>query len=87
MHPRTQARHSAITDALTPSAHRPRPSPDRVDRSFLEFLGGGVIVGIQARVHGLTWMQIADIRANVDDQGDVDRWQVTVDISFKVDDA
>jgi flavin-binding protein dodecin len=41
----------------------------------------------EARVHGLTWMQIADIRANVNDQGDVDRWQVTVDISFKVDDA
>lgn len=39
------------------------------------------------RVHGLTWMQIADIRANVDENGDVDRWQVTVDISFKVDDA
>ncbi len=41
----------------------------------------------KARVHGLTWMQIADIRANVNDDGDVDRWQVTVDISFKVDDA
>jgi flavin-binding protein dodecin len=38
-------------------------------------------------VHGLTWIEIANIRANVNDQGDVDRWQVTVDISFKVDDA
>lgn len=39
------------------------------------------------RVHGLTWIEIASIRANVNDQGDIDRWQVTVDISFKVDDA
>ncbi|WP_217922753.1 dodecin family protein [Miltoncostaea oceani] len=37
------------------------------------------------RVHGLTWIQIADIRANVNEDGEVDRWQVTVDISFKVD--
>jgi flavin-binding protein dodecin len=39
------------------------------------------------RVRGLTWIEITNIRANVNDQGDVDRWQVTVDISFKVDDA
>ena len=38
------------------------------------------------RVHGLTWAQISDIRANINDQGDVDRWQLTVEVAFKVDD-
>jgi dodecin len=38
------------------------------------------------KVHGLTWAQISDIRANINDQGEVDRWQLTVEVAFKVDD-
>lgn len=37
------------------------------------------------RVHGLTWIEIVSIRANVNDDGGIDRWQVTADIAFKVD--
>ena len=37
------------------------------------------------KVHGQTWMTVDDIRANVNDQGGVDRWQVTVEVAFKVD--
>lgn len=37
------------------------------------------------RVHGQTWMQITDIRANTNDDGGIDRWQVTAEIAFKVD--
>ena len=39
------------------------------------------------RVRGQTWAEIKDIRANINDQGNVDRWQLTVDVAFKVDDA
>ncbi len=37
------------------------------------------------RVRGLTWMEIASIRANVNEDGGIDRWQVTADIAFQVD--
>lgn len=36
-------------------------------------------------VHGQTWCHITDLRANLGDGGTVDRWQVTVDVAFKVD--
>ena len=36
-------------------------------------------------VHGQTWCHITDVRANVNEQGGVDRWQVTVEVAFKVD--
>lgn len=36
-------------------------------------------------VHGQTWVEVNDIRANVNDQGGIDRWQVTIDVAFKVD--
>ena len=39
------------------------------------------------RVHGQTWIEVASIRANVNDQGGVDRWQATIDVAFKVDAA
>lgn len=34
---------------------------------------------------GLTWAQISDIRANLNDQGGIDRWQLTVDVAIKTD--
>lgn len=37
-------------------------------------------------VHGQTWAHITDLRANLGDGGSVDRWQVTVEVAFKVDD-
>jgi len=40
-----------------------------------------------AKVHGQEWVQVADIRANVNEQGTVDRWQVQVEVAFRVDDA
>ena len=40
-----------------------------------------------SKVHGQEWCQVSDIRANVNEQGGVDRWQVQVEIAFKVDDA
>jgi len=36
-------------------------------------------------VRGHTWLQVADIRANLGEGGSVDRWQVTVDVAFKVE--
>lgn len=40
-----------------------------------------------ATVRGQTWLQIHDIRANVNENGGVDRWQVTVDLAFEVERA
>lgn len=37
------------------------------------------------RVHGQTWCEITDIRANINESGSVDRWQVEVEVAFKVD--
>ena len=37
------------------------------------------------KVHGQTWIQVKDIRANVGDGGTIDRWQVQVEVAFKVD--
>lgn len=36
-------------------------------------------------VHGQTWLQVSDIRANVNESGGVDRWQVAVEVAFKVE--
>ena len=38
-----------------------------------------------ANVHGQTWCHITDLRANINESGGVDRWQVTVEVAFKVD--
>ena len=38
------------------------------------------------KVHGQTWCQVTDIRANIDEGGTVDRWQVQVEVAFAVDD-
>jgi flavin-binding protein dodecin len=46
-----------------------------------------VALGTSAsRVHGQTWCHVTDIRANIDESGAVDRWQVEVEVAFKVDD-
>jgi flavin-binding protein dodecin len=37
------------------------------------------------RVHGQTWCQVSDIRANIGEGGQVDRWQVQVEVAFEVD--
>ena len=45
-----------------------------------------VALGTSAEnVHGQTWCQVTDIRANINEQGGVDRWQVQVEVAFKVD--
>jgi flavin-binding protein dodecin len=36
-------------------------------------------------VDGKTWAHITDLRANINEQGGVDRWQVTVEFAFTVD--
>lgn len=36
-------------------------------------------------VRGQTWCQVADIRANINESGGVDRWQVQVEVAFKVE--
>jgi dodecin len=36
-------------------------------------------------VHGQTWCEVSDIRANINESGGVERWQVYVRVAFKVD--
>lgn len=38
------------------------------------------------KVHGQTWIEVKEIRANVNEGGGVDRWQVEIDVAFAVDD-
>ncbi len=38
-----------------------------------------------SHVHGQTWAHITDLRANLTGDGGIDRWQVTVEVAFKVD--
>lgn len=37
-------------------------------------------------VEGQTWAEIKDLRANINESGGVDRWQVKVDVAFEVKD-
>lgn len=37
------------------------------------------------KVHGQTWLEVKDIRANIGDGGTIERWQVQVSVAFKVD--
>ena len=37
-----------------------------------------------ANVRGQTWCEVKDIRANINEEGGVDRWQVEVQVAFKV---
>lgn len=36
-------------------------------------------------VRGQTWCHVTDIRANINESGGVDRWQVRVEVAFKVE--
>lgn len=55
-------------------------SPDGIEAAV------GVALKTSAEaVRGHTWAQIADIRANLGDDGSVDRWQVTVEVAFEVE--
>jgi dodecin len=38
-----------------------------------------------SKVHGQQWIHVTDIRANVNESGGVDRWQVAIEVAFKVD--
>jgi len=38
-----------------------------------------------SKVRGHTWLHVTDIRANLGEGGSVDRWQVAVDVAFKVE--
>ena len=55
-------------------------APESIEAAVLEALGTSA-----ENVHGQTWAQVSDIRANINDDGGVDRWQVTVEVAFKVD--
>ena len=45
-----------------------------------------VALGTSAeRVRGQTWCHVTDIRANINESGTVDRWQVEVEVAFKVE--
>jgi len=55
-------------------------SPDGIEAAVLTALASSA-----DQVHGQTWMTVKDIRANINDDGDVDRWQVQVEVAFKVD--
>jgi len=37
------------------------------------------------KVRGHTWLHVTDIRANLGEGGSIDRWQVAVDVAFKVE--
>lgn len=46
-----------------------------------------VALGTSAsRVRGQTWCHVTDIRANINESGGVDRWQVEVEVAFQVED-
>ncbi|MDP1819786.1 MAG: dodecin family protein, partial [Acidimicrobiales bacterium] len=81
------------------SCHPPRTEPSKSGTSFTitKLIGessGGIEDAVRtapatsaSKVHGQTWCHVTDIRANVNERGGVDRWQVQVDVAFKVDDA
>jgi flavin-binding protein dodecin len=55
-------------------------SPDSIE--------GAVQTALQTsadKVHGQRWCEIKDIRANVNESGGVDRWQVEIEVAFEVD--
>lgn len=55
-------------------------APESIEAAVLQALGTS-----SEKVHGQTWAQVGDIRANINDDGGVDRWQVTVEVAFEVD--
>jgi len=55
-------------------------SPDGIEAAVATALATSA-----SKVHGQTWLVVTDIRANLGENGTVDRWQVSVDVAFKVD--
>ena len=55
-------------------------SPDGIEAAVLTALASSA-----EEVRGQTWMTVRDVRANINDEGSVDRWQVQVEVAFKVD--
>lgn len=39
------------------------------------------------KVRGLNWAHIVDLRANLNEDGGVDRWQTTVEVAFRVEEG
>lgn len=56
-------------------------SPDGIEAAVQTALATSA-----SAVRGQTWLHVTDIRANLGDGGTVDRWQVTVDVAFRVED-
>lgn len=56
-------------------------SPDGVEAAVQEALAKSA-----QHVRGQTWAHITDLRANLGDGGQIDRWQVTVEVAFEVED-
>jgi flavin-binding protein dodecin len=57
-------------------------SPESIEAAVLTALSTSA-----KKVRGQEWCQVTDIRANVNEGGGVDRWQVEVKVAFEVDDA
>ena len=55
-------------------------APESIEAAVLQALGTSA-----EKVHGQTWAQVSDIRANINDDGGVDRWQATVEVAYRVD--
>ena len=55
-------------------------SPDGIEAAVGEALRASA-----QKVRGQTWANITDLRANLGEGGTVDRWQVTVEVAFEVE--
>lgn len=55
-------------------------SPDSIEAAVATALATSA-----GKVHGQQWIQVEDIRANVNESGSIDRWQVQVQVAFEVD--
>jgi dodecin len=55
-------------------------SPESIEAAVLTALSTSA-----KNVHGQEWCQVTDIRANVNESGGVDRWQVELKVAFEVD--
>ena len=57
-------------------------STEGIEPAVLQALGTSA-----KAVHGQSWAHITDLRANINESGGVDRWQVTVEVAFEVDEG
>lgn len=56
-------------------------SPDGIEAAVLEALGTSA-----KNVRNQSWAHITDLRANINESGGVDRWQVTLEVGFAIED-